>query len=242
MWLFVGLGNPGAKYARHRHNLGFMAVDAIADTYGFDAWRRRFQGLTAEGRLGTHKVLLLKPTTFMNESGRAVGEAVRFYKMTPENVVVFYDEIDLQPGKVKVKTGGGAAGHNGIRSLIAHLGEDFVRVRLGIGHPGRKDLVHHYVLHDFAKADSAWLEPLLDEIARAAPRLAEDDPANFMNEVASGMQRAAEPDGPSAAPAKPAASDAKAAPADKPDTGAPAASSGPLAAKLRDWFRTRRGD
>ena len=242
MWLFVGLGNPGAKYARHRHNLGFMAIDTIAETHGFDAWRSRFQGMAAEGRLSGQKVLLLKPTTFMNESGRAVGEATRFYKLAPENVVVFYDEIDLQPGKVRVKTGGGAAGHNGLKSVIAHLGEEFVRVRLGIGHPGRKDLVHHYVLHDFAKADNAWLEPLLDEVAGAAPRLAEGDQANFMNEVAAGMRRALEPAGKSAPSETRATGTAKTVSADKPGAETPATDSGPLAKKLRAWFGTRRED
>ena len=150
-----------------------MAVDAIAAAHGFPAWRKRFDGLAAEGKLGGEKVLLLKPQTYMNESGRAVGEAVRFYKLDPDDVVVFHDELDLAPGKVRVKTGGGVAGHNGLKSLTAHIGNDYVRVRIGIGHPGHSDLVKRHVLHDFAKADRAWLEPLLGAIAEEAPDLAE---------------------------------------------------------------------
>ena len=165
MHLLVGLGNPGTRYVDNRHNIGFLAVEEIARRHGFGPWRKSFQGEVSEGRLGGGKVLLLKPQTYMNESGRAAGEAARFYKLDPEAVTVFYDEIDLAPGKVKVKRGGGAAGHNGIRSLIAHLGPEFQRVRLGVGHPGRKDLVQHYVLSDFAKADDAWLDPLLEAVA-----------------------------------------------------------------------------
>lgn len=184
MKLFVGLGNPGGGYAKHRHNVGFMAADRIAATHGFGPWRKRFQGDVAEGRLGREKCLLLKPATHMNESGRAAGEAMRFYKLSLADVTVFYDELDLAPGKLRVKTGGGAAGHNGIKSLVSHIGADFTRVRIGIGHPGDKDKVQAYVLHDFAKADKGWLEPLLDAIADAAPKLAEDDGAGFMNAVA----------------------------------------------------------
>ncbi len=188
MKLFVGLGNPGDKYAGHRHNVGFMAVERIADRHGFSQWRRRFQGQTAEGTIGGERVLLLKPLTYMNESGRAVGEAARFLKIGLEDVIVFHDELDLAPGKVKVKTGGGNAGHNGLRSISAHLGNEFVRVRIGIGHPGSKDAVIPYVLHDFAKADREWLEPLLDAIADASVRLAAGDTARFLTDIARATQ------------------------------------------------------
>jgi peptidyl-tRNA hydrolase, PTH1 family len=184
MKLFVGLGNPGSKYARHRHNVGFMAVERIADRHGFGPWRRRFQGHTADGELDGAKVLLLKPGTYMNESGRAVGEAARFLKLATTDIVVFHDELDLLPGKLRVKTGGGNAGHNGLRSITAHLDNEYVRVRIGIGHPGAKELVQPWVLHDFSRADQDWLEPLLDAIADAAPRLAADDAARFLTDVA----------------------------------------------------------
>jgi len=182
--LLVGLGNPGPKYARQRHNIGFMAIDAIAAAHGFPAFRRRFQGEVSEGRLGGERVVLLKPLTYMNESGRSVGEAMRFYKLEPGDVTVFHDELDLAPGKVRVKRGGGAAGHNGLRSLDAHIGKDYWRVRLGIGHPGRPERVVGYVLSDFAKTDAEWLAPLLDAVATAAPLLTAGDDANFMNKVA----------------------------------------------------------
>jgi peptidyl-tRNA hydrolase, PTH1 family len=207
MKLFVGLGNPGAKYARNRHNIGFMAMDRIADDHGFSPWRAKFQGQLSEGRLGREKVVLLKPETFMNLSGQAVGEAMRFYKLTPADVIVFHDELDLAPGKMRVKTGGGHAGHNGLRSIHAHIGEAYGRVRLGIGHPGHKDRVAHYVLSDFAKADADWLDDLLRGLSDGAPYLAEDDTAKFSNAVALRMappkpdpkpkpkSAAAEPDG-----------------------------------------------
>ena len=165
MKLFVGLGNPGDKYARNRHNVGFMAVERIAAAHGFSPWRRKFQGEVAEGTIAGERVLLLKPMTYMNESGRSVGEAARFLKIDLADIVVFHDELDLQPGKVRVKTGGGNAGHNGLKSITAHVGNDYVRVRIGIGHPGSKDAVVPYVLNDFAKADRAWLNPLLAAIA-----------------------------------------------------------------------------
>ena len=184
MQLFVGLGNPGAKYARHRHNIGFMAVDRIAEAHGFGPWRSKFQGEIAEGRLGSARALLQKPQTFMNLSGQAVGEATRFYKIEPDHVWVFHDELDLAPGKLRVKSGGGHAGHNGLRSLHQHIGADFHRIRLGIGHPDQKDLVSAYVLHDFAKADADWLDPLLDAVAKEAGRLATGDAPGFMNAVA----------------------------------------------------------
>ncbi len=197
MKLFVGLGNPGQGYALNRHNVGFMAVDAIAAAHGFADWRKRFDGLAAEGRLGQEQVLLLKPQTFMNASGRAAGEAARFYKLNPAGVVVFHDELDLAPGKIRVKTGGGMAGHNGLRSMSAHIGNEYVRVRIGIGHPGRGDRVKGYVLHNFAKADSAWLKPLLDAIAAEAPLLAEGAVEKFQSRVAHAMQKVAIPEAPS---------------------------------------------
>ncbi len=171
MLLLVGLGNPGAGYANNRHNIGFMAVDAIAARQNFSPWRKRFQGETADGQLGPEKVLALKPSTYMNLSGQAVGEAMRFFKLAPENVIVFYDEIELEPGKVRVKKAGGSAGHNGIKSIDAHIGPDYWRVRLGIGHPG-KERVHGHVLSDFGKGDAKWLELLLEGIAEGAPGLA----------------------------------------------------------------------
>jgi len=184
MKLIIGLGNPGAKYARNRHNIGYMAVDRIAAEHGFGPWRARFQGVVAEGSLGDEKVVLLKPETFMNLSGQSVGEAQRFYKLPPEDLVVFHDELDLAPGKLRVKQGGGHAGHNGLRSIHAHIGEAYGRVRLGIGHPGHKDAVAPYVLSDFAKADAGWLEDLLCGISDGAPLLAAGDGAGFLNAVA----------------------------------------------------------
>ncbi|MGR3715793.1 MAG: aminoacyl-tRNA hydrolase [Thermohalobaculum sp.] len=184
MQLFVGLGNPGGKYAGHRHNIGFRAVDAIAGAHGFGPWRRKFQAEVAEGRFGGDKVLLVKPQTFMNLSGQSVGEAMRYLKVSPEDLWVFHDELDLVPGKLRVKQGGGHAGHNGLRSLHQHVGAEYNRVRLGIGHPGHKDLVSPYVLHDFARADRDWLDPLLAAVGREAARLAAGDAPGFMNAVA----------------------------------------------------------
>ena len=184
MKLFIGLGNPGAKYAGNRHNIGYMAVDRIAAEHGFGPWRARFQGLVAEGSLGGEKVVLLKPETFMNLSGQSVGEAQRFFKLPPEDLVVFHDELDLAPGKLRVKQGGGHAGHNGLRSIHAHIGEAYGRVRLGIGHPGHKDAVAPYVLSNFAKADAGWLEDLLHGISDGAVLLAAGDGAGFLNAVA----------------------------------------------------------
>ncbi len=184
MKLFVGLGNPGAKYAGNRHNIGFMAVDAIHRENGFGPWRKKFQAEVAEGTLGGEKVRLVKPMTYMNLSGQAAGEAMRYLKLSPADIWVFHDELDLAPGKLRVKTGGGHAGHNGLRSLVQHVGAEFHRVRLGIGHPGRKELVTPYVLHDFAREDRAWLEPLLEAVGREAPRLAGGDAPGFMSAVA----------------------------------------------------------
>lgn len=183
MLLLVGLGNPGPEHANQRHNIGFMAVDAIVRRHGFTPWRAKFQGLAAEGTVNGVKVLALKPETYMNRSGQAVGAAAQFYKIAPADIVVMHDELDLRSGKLRVKQGGGSAGHNGLRSIDAHLGADFVRVRIGIGHPGEKHLVHDYVLHDFAKEERQRLSPLLDAIAEAFPLLAKGDGVGFMNKV-----------------------------------------------------------
>ncbi|MCB1520156.1 MAG: aminoacyl-tRNA hydrolase [Hyphomicrobiaceae bacterium] len=188
MKLFVGLGNPGSAYEGNRHNVGFMAVDAIAEAFRFGPWRRKFQGLVADGEIKGERVLLLKPQTYMNESGRSVGEAARFLKIPEAAVVVFYDEIDLAPGKLKVKTGGGNAGHNGLRSITSHLGNDYVRVRIGVGHPGEKHLVANFVLADFAKSERGWVDELLRAVASAAPRLVSDDQARFLSDVAKQLQ------------------------------------------------------
>ncbi len=187
MQLWVGLGNPGPSYAMHRHNIGFMALDAIASVHDFPPPKRAFQGWVQEGRIGGEKLLLLKPGTWMNESGRAVGEAMRFYKLDPADVTVFHDELDLAPFKLKVKTGGGTAGHNGLRSTDAHIGAEFRRVRLGIGHPGHKDRVTGHVLGNFAKAELDDLTDLLGALAAEAGWLAAGDDVRFMNEVARRM-------------------------------------------------------
>jgi len=184
MLLLVGLGNPGAKYAGNRHNIGFMAVDALARAYGFGPWRKKFHGEFAEGHIDGIRTLLLKPQTFMNESGRSVGEAAGFHKLSQSDVVVFYDEIDLAPGRFRMKTGGGAAGHNGIRSIIASpVGEGFRRARMGVGHPGQKELVHGYVLSDFAKSDADWVAALTDACVKAAPLLAKGEDDKYQAEV-----------------------------------------------------------
>ncbi|MEO8244286.1 MAG: aminoacyl-tRNA hydrolase [bacterium] len=202
MKLFAGLGNPGAEYAGHRHNIGFMALDRIAADHGFGPWKRAFKGLVSEGRLGSEKVVLLKPDTFMNLSGEAVQAAMAFYKLPIGDITVFHDELDLAPGKVRYKVAGGHAGHNGLRSIHGQIGEAYARVRLGIGHPGHKDAVAGYVLHNFAKADQAWLDDLLRGISDGAVFLAEGAPDRFMNAVALRM-----------APARPAkVLDAKAVP------------------------------
>ncbi|MEM9584324.1 MAG: aminoacyl-tRNA hydrolase [Pseudomonadota bacterium] len=183
MKLFVGLGNPGAKYAGNRHNIGFMALDRIAEDHGFGPWKAKFQGRISEGRLGPEKVVLLKPETFMNLSGQAVGEAMRFYKLDSTDVTVFHDEIDLAPAKLRCKAGGGHAGHNGLRSIHQHIGPAYDRVRMGVGHPGHKDKVPSYVLRDFAKADQDWLDDVLRGVSDGAARLAEGDTGRFLNAV-----------------------------------------------------------
>ena len=191
MLLLAGLGNPGPDYARHRHNVGFMAADAIADAHGFGPARRKFRGLLREGTLGGEKCLILKPLTYMNDSGESVADAMRFHKLEPADVTVIHDELDLAPGKVRVKRGGGTAGHNGLRSIGAHIGADFRRVRIGIGHPGSKEMVLRWVLNDFAKADAEWLGPLIEAVADAAPLLAKGDDSGFATRVALLQRRAA---------------------------------------------------
>jgi len=183
MKLWVGLGNPGAKYAGNRHNIGFMALDRIAADHGFGPWRAKFQGLVAEGTLDGAKILLLKPQSFMNLSGQPVAAALKFYKLGAADMTVFHDELDLAPGKCRVKTGGGHAGHNGLRSIMAHVGADFQRVRLGIGHPGHKDQVSAWVLHDFAKGDADWLDDLMRGVSDGATHLASGDSARFLNAI-----------------------------------------------------------
>jgi PTH1 family peptidyl-tRNA hydrolase len=182
--LIAGLGNPGGEYARNRHNVGFMCADVIADRYRFGPWRARFQGHIAEGTLAGRRTYLLKPMTYMNDSGLCVGPAMRFYKLPPAALVVIHDEIDLAAGKLKVKTGGGDAGNNGLRSITAALGSAYRRVRIGIGHPGEKSRVHGHVLGNFSKLDEEWLVPMLDSVADAAPLLAQDDDPGFMNRIA----------------------------------------------------------
>lgn len=184
MKLLVGLGNPGAKYAQNRHNIGYMAMDQIASDHGFGGWRTKFQGQINEGRIGSEKVVLLKPETFMNLSGQSVGDAMRYLKITPDNLVVFHDELDLAPGKIRLKTGGGHAGHNGLRSIHGHIGPDYDRVRMGIGHPGHKDAVAGYVLKDFAKTDQNWLDDELRGISDGIAHLIAGDGPKFLNTIA----------------------------------------------------------
>jgi PTH1 family peptidyl-tRNA hydrolase len=186
--LFVGLGNPGATYVSNRHNVGFMVVEQIARRHGIGPWRRRFQGVAAEGPIGAQRVLLLLPGTYMNDSGRAVADAAHFYKLALTDIVIFHDELDLPPGKLRVKVGGGNAGHNGLRSITAHIGNDYRRVRIGIGHPGVKELVHPYVLSDFAKSDRPWVAALCDIVADNAELLARGEDATFQNKVHLAME------------------------------------------------------
>lgn len=195
MLLIAGLGNPGPQHENNRHNAGFMAADAIHRRHSFSPWTRKFQGLLSESNLAGEKVLLLKPQTFMNLSGQSVGEAMRFYKLDPAQLIVFYDELDLAPGKIRVKTGGGSGGHNGIRSIDQHVGKDYRRVRIGIGHPGAKAMVHNYVLGDFARADQEWLDVLFDAIADAAPFLVKGEDSSFMNRVTLTLRDKLQPTG-----------------------------------------------
>lgn len=248
MKLFVGLGNPGREYAKHRHNVGFMAIDQIADDHNFGPWKNRFQGLISDGRMAEDRVLLLKPQTYMNDSGLSVAKAARYLKIAPEDVVVFYDEIDLAAGKLKVKSGGGNAGHNGLRSITQHFGNDYQRVRIGVGHPGQKSQVANYVLSNFAKADHEWLDPLLRELSARASHLLQNKPDRFLSEVVQALQpeqpkkskpadgsatnnrkRGEQGSSPSERRTDPAPS-AKASPSDKPK------SSSPLADGLKNWF------
>ncbi len=244
MKLFVGLGNPGEKYRANRHNIGFLAVERIAERHGFSPWRKKFQGFVSEGTIGTDRVVLLKPETYMNESGRSVGEAQRFLKIPLSDVYVFHDELDLTPGKVKVKAGGGNAGHNGLRSISAHIENDYKRVRLGIGHPGSKDVVVHYVLNDFAKSERGWVNELLDAIADAAPYLAKGDDARFLSDVA----RTTSDEPRAGAASRKAAEEPREAP---PSAKKPAAASHPageraskrqsaLAENLKKWLGARK--
>jgi len=231
MLVIAGLGNPGTKYANNRHNVGFMAADAIARRHSFSPWSKKFQAEIATGTLAGEKVLLMKPQTFMNLSGQSVGEALRFHKLAPSDLVVLYDELDLAPGKVRVKSGGGAGGHNGIRSLDAHCGKDYRRVRIGIGHPGAKELVHNYVLGDFAKADREWLEPLLDAIGENAEMLARGDDNGFMNKLSLAVPGATKGGRDEDKPAPRAQSHIRQARPQQPAVKAPA--SGPMAEMLK---------
>lgn len=238
MHIIAGLGNPGSKYARNRHNVGFMAADAIARRHSFSPWTKKFRAEIAEGTLGGEKVLLVKPQTFMNASGESVGEAMRFYKLAPSDIIVLYDELDLAPGKLRIKTGGGTGGHNGIRSLDSHIGKDYRRVRIGIGHPGDKALVHNWVLGDFAKVDSTWLDPLLDAIADNAAMLVKGEDNSFMNKAAlavPGGAKSGRDDGDGDAPAVPKGkSHIRQARPQQPAVKLP--ETGPMAAMLKRLF------
>src|SRR6476661_2248591 len=242
MKLFVGLGNPGSEHARQRHNVGFMAVERIAERHGLGPWKKRFHGLVCEGPVGGNRVMLLKPQTYMNDSGRSVGEAQRYLRIDEGDIYVLHDELDLAPGKLKVKTGGGNAGHNGLRSITAHIGNEYARVRIGIGHPGSKEQVLRHLLHDFARADAAWLDPMLDAIADAAPRLAAGDDARFLTDVARAM-RSSEPAPKSAAgapsPAPVRETVAAAAPNRHPAGERQGKRASALAENLKRWLKGR---
>lgn len=241
MKLFVGLGNPGSEYARQRHNVGFMTVERIAERHGLGPWKKRFHGLACEGLIGGHRVTLLRPQTYMNDSGRAVGEAQRYLKLADGDIYVFHDELDLAAAKLKVKTGGGNAGHNGLRSITAHIGNEYARVRIGIGHPGSKELVMRHVLHDFGKADAAWLEPLLDAIADAAPRLAAGDQARFLTDVARTTRAGEAPPKPASAPSERAKDKMAEAPAPRshPAGERQGKRASALAENLKRWLKGR---
>jgi PTH1 family peptidyl-tRNA hydrolase len=232
MLLIIGLGNPGGRHAGHRHNVGFMAADAIHRRHGFAPWRRRFQAEVAEGTLAGEKSLLIKPQTYMNESGRSVGEAVKFFKLAPADVLVIHDEVDLPPGKIRMKTGGSAAGHNGLRSIDAAIGDGFRRLRIGVGHPGAKERVPGYVLRDFAKADAEWLGPLLDAIGEHAPLLAEGKDSTFANR----LHEALAGDTPKAKSESEAAPPSDAGPKTETAASAKTTKEGPLARGLKKLF------
>jgi PTH1 family peptidyl-tRNA hydrolase len=208
VFIIAGLGNPGRQYQDNRHNIGFMAVDAIARAHSFGPWSKKFRSEISEGSIGAEKALLIKPQTFMNLSGEAVGEAMRFYKLTPADIIVLHDELDLPAGKVRVKVGGGHGGHNGLKSMDAHCGRDYKRIRLGIGHPGDKERVHGHVLGDFHKVDREWLDPLLDDLGRHADLMLTGDGSQFMNKLA-GQTQGQTPGQPAAAKADKPASKAK---------------------------------
>lgn len=236
MLIIAGLGNPGSKYAGNRHNVGFMAVDAIQRRAGFSPWSKKFKAEISEGEIDGEKVLLIKPQTFMNLSGESVGEAMRFYKLTPSNIVAIYDELDLAPGRTRLKTGGGHGGHNGIKSLDAHCGKEYRRLRIGIGHPGSKEQVHNHVLGDFAKSDKVWLEPLMDAIADNAGMLVKGEDSQLMNKLTLAVGGKPEAD-------KPAKQDKTAKPAGKSHIhqarsgGKPnLPTSGPMADMLKKMF------
>lgn len=240
MLIIVGLGNPGSKYAGNRHNVGFMAVDAIQRRASFSPWSKKFKAEISEGEIDGEKVLLMKPQTFMNLSGESVGEAMRFYKLTPANIVAIYDELDLVPGRTRIKTAGGHGGHNGIKSLDAHCGKDYRRLRIGIGHPGNKELVHGHVLGDFAKSDKVWLEPLMDAIADNAGMLVKGEDSQLMNKLTLAVGGKPEPEKAAAKqqqPPKPAGQShiRQARGGGKP--GLP--TSGPMADMLKKMFRPK---
>jgi peptidyl-tRNA hydrolase, PTH1 family len=240
MKLLVGLGNPGEKYARNRHNVGFMALQTIAKEYRFPAWKKRFGGMAAEGEIAAEKCLLLMPLTYMNDSGRSVGEAARFLKLATSDIIVVHDEIDLAPAKLKVKTGGGVAGHNGLRSITQHLDNEYVRVRIGVGHPGSKDAVHHYVLGDFHKSEfAAWVDPMLAAMAKAAGSLVKGQADKFMSEVALLLQpedeRKVKRSAPQAEPGAPKQDPVKRHPAGESE----AKRVGAMADNLKKWLAGR---
>ena len=234
MILLVGLGNPGQDYEHNRHNIGFMALDAIAGHYKFPAWRQKFQGDVSEGTIAGIRVIALKPRTYMNESGRSVAATAQFIKIPPADIIVLHDELDLPPGKLKIKTGGGHAGHNGLRSIEAHMGADFHRVRLGIGHPGAKELVHNWVLGNFAKADADWLDTLLRAVAASAGTLVEKDFVRFMSDIAMAMDPSPKP---SKAAPKP---DVSRTAASKPDAGPEPAAKNAMAETLRNLLAAKK--
>ncbi|WMT86022.1 aminoacyl-tRNA hydrolase [Pelagibacterium sp. 26DY04] len=236
MHLIVGLGNPGAEYAAHRHNIGFLAADEIARQHSFPPFRQKFSGLVSEGVIDGEKVMLLKPQTFMNRSGDSVAQAAQFYKLSPADISVIHDELDLAPGKVRIKAGGGNGGHNGLRSIESHLGKDFTRIRLGIGHPGHKDRVHSHVLSNFHKAENEWLEPLLETLAKNAGMIAKGDSAGLMNKLALAVP-SAKPEPKAEKPAPRQQSHIRQARSSGPQTKMP--ETGPMADMLKKLFGKR---